>query len=85
MAQTIKRASDNKEATETAAKTISKKAQNVVQTASAGDKKSALGYRIGAIVLWLVAIGCEVLAIMALLKDFAIRLPATATRTCSSR
>ncbi len=73
MAQTIKRASGNKEATETAAKTVSKKAQNVVQTASAGDKKSALGYRIGAIALWLVAIGCEVLAIMALLKDFAIR------------
>ncbi|MBQ1684083.1 MAG: hypothetical protein II072_01065 [Clostridia bacterium] len=73
MAQTIKRASDNKGATETAAKTGSKKAQNVVQTASAGDKKSALGYRIGAIALWLVAIGCEVLAIMALLKDFAIR------------
>ena len=64
--------SKKNEAAESAAKTASKKTQNVIQTNNAGGK-SALGYRIGAIALWLVAISCEVLAIMALLKDFTIR------------
>ena len=34
---------------------------------------SSIGYRIGAIVLWILAIGFEILAILALTKDFTIR------------
>ena len=34
---------------------------------------SSIGYRIGAIVLWALAIGLEILAIMALTKNFTIR------------
>ena len=79
MAKTIIRASEGTEAkaekaVETAKKTAStatKKAQTVIEATP--TKGSATGYRIGAIVLWLLAIGCEILAIMALLKDFVIR------------
>lgn len=70
-------------ATETA-----KKAEPVKKAASAAQKateparndsvkaarsKRALPYRIGAIVLWILALGFEVLAIMALLGNFTIR------------
>ncbi len=79
MAQTIIRASDKKEAeakqvVETAKKkttTAAKKPQTVIEAEP--TRGNATGLRIGAIVLWLLAIGCEVLAILALMKDFAIR------------
>lgn len=67
MAKTIINASE-----QTGAKpSEGKKPQNVVQAQP--TKGSALGYRLGAIALWLVAIGCEIFAIMALLKNFIIR------------
>ena len=84
MAKTIIRASDGK-ATEpkeapkkATTRTVNKeeapveKKQNVV-TPGKKTGGSAIGLRIGAIILWLMAIACEVLAIMALLKDFTIR------------
>lgn len=76
----IIRASDGTEVKEQGAKAEkvvkeagegAKKAQNVVEAHV--KKGNATGLRIGAILLWLVAIGCEVLAIMALLKNFVIR------------
>ena len=75
MAQTIIRDPNGKKETvetvKTAASAAGNKAQNVIEAKPV--KGSALGYRIGAAVLWLLAIACEVLAIMALLKDFAFR------------
>ena len=75
MAQTIVRSSDKKEASAKqvvqTASTTGKKAQTIIEAAP--TRGSATGYRIGAIVLWLLAIGCEILAIMAIMKDFAIR------------
>lgn len=86
MAQKIVRASDGREvkpaseekkarkkveAVEEAAEQPRKKEQKVVQAEPV--KGSAAGYRIGAIVLWLLAITCEILAILALTKNFTIR------------
>lgn len=72
MAQKIIRSSDKAEVKpEEGKKAPAKKPQTVVEAKKTGG--SAVGYRIGAIALWLVAIGCEILAIMALLKDFSIR------------
>ena len=86
MAQKIVRASDGREvkpaseekkarkkveAVEEAAAQPRKKEQKVVQAEPV--KGSAAGYRIGAIVLWLLAITCEILAILALTKNFTIR------------
>ena len=86
MAQKIVRASDGREvkpaseekkarkkveAVEEAAEQPRKKEQKVVQAEPV--KGSAAGYRIGAIVLWLLAIACEILAILALTKNFTIR------------
>lgn len=68
MAQQIIRKS---EGTEAKATEPAKKGQNVVEAAE--KKNKATGLRIAAIALWLVAIGCEILAIMALLKNFVIR------------
>ena len=78
----IVRASDGTEVkpaeAEKAAKTVKKaagetaeKARDTVPAKKSGG--SALGLRIGAIALWLVAIGCEVMAIMAVMKNFTIR------------
>ena len=41
--------------------------------AAAAAGKSTVGLRIGACLLWLAAIVCEIFAIMALMKDFSIR------------
>jgi len=79
MAQTIIRASDKEkaaaekavDAAKKTASTAGKKAQTVIEAAP--TRGSATGCRIGAIVLWLLAIGCEILAIMAIMKDFVIR------------
>ena len=86
MAQKIVRASDGREvkpaseekkarkkveAVEEAVEQPRKKEQKVVQAEPV--KGSAAGYRIGAIVLWLLAIACEILAILALTKNFTIR------------
>ena len=86
MAQKIVRASDGREvkpaseekkarkkveAVEEAVEQPRKKEQKVVQAEPV--KGSAAGYRIGAIVLWLLAITCEILAILALTKNFTIR------------
>lgn len=78
MAQTIIRnpkgeeeKTEKAEPVKKAAAPARKKEQNVVEAKPV--KGSALGYRIGAAVLWLLAIVCEVLAIMALLKNFNIR------------
>lgn len=85
MAQTINRGSEAGEekvavAKETAKKTAAadkKAVQDIIEERRAERKaarrKGALGYRIGAVVLWLLAIACEILAIMALLKDFVIQ------------
>ena len=51
-------------------KPAKKKEQTVVQAEPV--KGSAAGYRAGAIVLWLLAIACEILAILALTKSFTI-------------
>ncbi|MBO4383798.1 MAG: hypothetical protein J5854_00050 [Clostridia bacterium] len=53
---------------------VKKKTQNVVEAKPV--KGSATGYRVGAWVLWVLAIVCEVFAIMALLKNFVIRFTA---------
>ena len=86
MAQKIVRASDGREvkpaseekkarkkveAVEEAVEQPRKKEQKVVQAEPV--KGSAAGYRIGAIVLWLLAITCEILAILALTKNFTSR------------
>ena len=52
-------------------KPAKKKEQTVVQAEPV--KGSAAGYRAGAIVLWILAIACEILAILALTKNFTIR------------
>lgn len=76
MDQKIVRASDGKEVKsgETTKKSTAanKAADSSAKTAPA-KSGGALGYRIGAIALWLVAIGCEIFAIMALMKNFVIR------------
>ncbi len=73
MAKTIIKASDEKAAPKTVKKPAaeSKKEPTIVQAKP--TKGSAFGYRIGAIALWLVAIACEIFAIMVLLKNFSIR------------
>ncbi|MBQ7475551.1 MAG: hypothetical protein IJS78_06495 [Clostridia bacterium] len=48
------------------------KKQNVV-TPGKKTGGSSVGLRIGAVILWVIAIACEILAIMALLKNFTIR------------
>lgn len=82
MARTIIRSGDSESEPRKAAKKTAKvvkeaaepveKEQNVVRPGKETGG-SSVGLRIGAIVLWLVAIGCEVLGIMALLKNFVIR------------
>ena len=86
-AQAVKKAEPAaKKAAETAKKPASaaKKAAETVQQAEASNKNnrkvmtpkksgSSIGYRIGAIILWILALGFEVLAIMALLGNFTIR------------
>ena len=52
-------------------KPAKKKEQTVVQAEP--TKGSAAGYRAGAIALWVLAIICEILAILALTKDFTIQ------------
>lgn len=54
-----------------AASAAGKTAQTVIEATP--TKGSALGYRIGAAVLWLLAIACEIFAIMALMKNFVIK------------
>ena len=76
MAKTIIRSdgTEVKPAAETVKKTAStatKKAQTVIEATP--TKGSATGYRIGAVLLWLLAIACEIFAIMALLKNFVIK------------
>ena len=76
MAQKIIRREDGtfekvEEAAETAKKAASATAKKVEEAVESGSRRD-IGLRIGAIVLWLLAIGCEILAIMALMKDFAI-------------
>ena len=86
MAQKIVRASDGREVKpaseekkarkkaeaveEAVEKPAKKKEQTVVQAEPV--KGSAAGYRAGAIVLWILAIACEILAILALTKSFTI-------------
>ena len=82
MAKTIIRSGDNepekKEAPKKAAKAV-KEAEETVErkqnVVTPGKKTggSSVGLRIGAVILWILAIACEILAIMALLKDFVIR------------
>ena len=85
MAQKIVRASDGREvkpaseekkakktaeAVEEAVEKPRKKEQNIVQAEPVTG--SSAGYRAGAIVLWILAIACEILAILALTKNFTI-------------
>lgn len=56
------------------AESVEKKAPKVVEASPV--KGSALGLRIGACVLWLLAIACEIFAIMALMKNFVIKFGA---------
>jgi hypothetical protein len=82
MARIINRSGDNeaepKKAVKRTAKVVKEaaepveKEQNVVRPGKETGG-SSVGLRIGAIILWLVAIACEVFAIMALLKNFVIR------------
>ncbi len=82
MARTIIRSGDSESEPKKAAKKTAKvvkeaaepveKEQNVVRPGKETGG-SSVGLRIGAILLWIVAIGCEVLGIMALLKNFVIR------------
>lgn len=82
MARTIIRSGDNESEPKKAAKKTAKvvkeaaepveKEQNVVRPGKQTGG-SSVGLRIGAIILWLVAIACEIFAIMALLKNFVIR------------
>ena len=87
MAQKIVRASDGREilpaseekkakkaagaAEQAVEETAEKKGRKIVQAEP--TKGSAAGYRAGAIVLWILALVCEFLAIMALFKKFTIR------------
>lgn len=90
MAQKIIRASDGKEVEKTPAaekkparkavvpvkkETAKEPEQTIVQAKPA--KGSSIPYRIGAIVLWVLALGFELLAIMALTKNFTIRFTHT--------
>ena len=82
MARTIIRSGDSESKLGKAAKKTAKvvkeaaepveKEQNVVRPGKQTGG-SSVGLRIGAIILWLVAIACEIFAIMALLKNFVIR------------
>ncbi|MBR4700668.1 MAG: hypothetical protein IKP19_03035 [Oscillospiraceae bacterium] len=86
--KTAARTTDAAKKTASKATETAKKAEPVKKAASAAQKateparndsvkaarsKRALPYRIGAIVLWILALGFEVLAIMALLGNFTIR------------
>lgn len=75
--QEVKPAAEAKKAAETAkpaaeaAKPAKKPAQTIVQAKPATG--NSMPYRIGAIVLWVLAITCEVFAIMSLLGMFTIQ------------
>ena len=58
-----------------------KKPQQTVVTPNKPTGGSTAGLRIGACVLWVVAIVCEVFAVMALMKDFSIRFSANNPQT----
>ncbi len=84
MAEKLTRNPEKKEAapvqkTEAAPKkpAVAKKPQQTIagaaRPAAAAAGKSTVGLRVGACLLWALAIVCEVFAIMALMKDFAIR------------
>ena len=83
MAEKLTRNPEKKEATApqkpaTAAKqpAPAKKPQQTIANAArpaAAAGKSTVGLRVGACLLWLLAIACEVFAVMALMKDFSIR------------
>ncbi len=70
--ETVKAAEETVEAAEEKVEETVGKKPNVV-TPGKKTGGSSVGFRIGAIVLWLLALACEGLAIMALLKDFIIR------------
>ena len=55
------------------AETAAKKPQQTIVTPNKPTGGSTIGLRIGAVVLWLAAIAFEILAIMAITKDFTIR------------
>ncbi len=55
-----------------AAQTV-KKPQQTIVTPNKPTGGSTIGLRIGAVVLWLLAIGFEILAILAITKDFTIQ------------
>lgn len=68
--ETAKKAEPVKKAA-SAAKKATEPARN--DSVKAARSKRALPYRIGAIVLWILALGFEVVAIMALMGNFTIR------------
>ena len=85
MAQKIVRASDGREikpaSEEKKARKAAAAAEQVEEKAKSGrkivqaepTKGSSAGYRAGAIVLWILALACEIGAIMALTKNFTIQ------------
>ncbi|MBR4194104.1 MAG: hypothetical protein IKQ54_07235 [Oscillospiraceae bacterium] len=66
-AETAKKAEP---AAKKAAQTVAKKPQQTIVTPNKPTGGSTVGLRIGAIVLWVLAIVCEVFAIMAILQYF---------------
>ena len=64
-AETAKKAEP---AAKKAAQTVAKKPQQTIVTPNKPTGGSTVGLRIGAIVLWVLAIVCEVFAIMAILQ-----------------
>ena len=75
-AETVKKAEPAaKKTAETVkkAETAAKKPQQTIVTPNKPTGGSTIGLRIGAIVLWLVAIAFEILAILAITKDFTIQ------------
>ena len=85
MAQKIVRASDGREikpaSEEKKTRKTAEAAEQVEEKAKSGRKivqaepvkGSAAGYRAGAIALWILALACEILAILALTKNFTIQ------------
>ncbi|MBQ6539449.1 MAG: hypothetical protein IJL71_00280, partial [Oscillospiraceae bacterium] len=71
-AETAKKASEPaKKAAETAKKAApAKKPQQTIVTPNKPTGGSTVGLRIGAVVLWVLAIVCEIFAIMAAMKNF---------------
>jgi len=73
MAEVIKK--DTKTAAKPAEKKTAAKAETAKTVKPAEKHENATGLRVGAVILWLIALGCEVVAILVLKEKIELPLP----------